>query len=488
MSDAPLGVHLSTRAARRIALAAQGFARPRPALAGTRDVQRVVDTVGVVQIDSVNVVVRSQYLPFFSRLGPYDRALLDRARDVAPRRVVEYWAHEASLVPPSTWPLLDFRMRRAGSDAWGGMRGVARDHPELVAAVLAEVARRGPTDQPRGRGRARPRPAAGARGVGLELVAGQERPRAPVLGRRGVERRAAPASSSGATRCPSGCCRRRCAGRPSTSAARPSEEEAFRRLVEISARAHGVGSEQCLRDYFRLSPEQARPAIASLVSRRHPAAGDGRGLAPAGLPAPRRAAPPTGRPPGPCCRRSTRSSGSATAPGRSSASTSGSRSTCPSSSGCTATTCCPSSSARTSWPGSTSSRTAPPGCCACDGAPGSPAGVQPRTAPSSTTSSRRWPLGCSLQDVGLNRTMRSCPRPCRSLDEQRRIPGPSPTSGCHPCLAHQGLGQAGSSAAEAAAAAPESRLSCPASPGTRSYASMTFWKWSTLIDVGTVRR
>ncbi len=111
---------------------------------GTRDVQRVVDTVGVVQIDSVNVVVRSQYLPFFSRLGPYDRRLVDRARDVAPRRVVEYWAHEASLVPPSTWPLLDFRMRRAREDAWGGMRRVARDHPDLVAAVLDEVDRRGP--------------------------------------------------------------------------------------------------------------------------------------------------------------------------------------------------------------------------------------------------------------------------------------------------------------------------------------------------------
>ncbi|HZB67412.1 MAG TPA: crosslink repair DNA glycosylase YcaQ family protein, partial [Ornithinibacter sp.] len=144
MSEAPSGVHLSNRAARRVALAAQGFARPRPQVPSTRDLQRVIDTVGVVQIDSVNVVCRSHYLPFFSRLGPYDRRLLDRARDAAPRRVVEYWGHEASLVPPSTWPLLDFRMRRALSEAWGGMQRVAQDHPELVAAVLAEVARRGP--------------------------------------------------------------------------------------------------------------------------------------------------------------------------------------------------------------------------------------------------------------------------------------------------------------------------------------------------------
>ncbi|HWO50732.1 MAG TPA: crosslink repair DNA glycosylase YcaQ family protein, partial [Ornithinibacter sp.] len=264
MSEPPPGVHLSTRAARRIALAAQGFARPRPPEPGTRDVQRVVDTVAVVQIDSVNVVVRSQYLPFFSRLGPYDRRLVDRARDVAPRRVVEYWAHEASLVSPSTWPLLDFRMRRAREDAWGGMRRVARDHPDLVAAVLAEVARRGPLT---------------SREVEVALAHDLPRERDEwgwnwSLVKTALEHLfwSGEVSSAGRTTqferryaLPSRVLPPALRGPALDVAARPSEDEAFRRLVEISARAHGVGSEQCLRDYFRLRPEQARPAIAALV-------------------------------------------------------------------------------------------------------------------------------------------------------------------------------------------------------------------------------
>ncbi|AKT51433.1 winged helix-turn-helix domain-containing protein [Arsenicicoccus sp. oral taxon 190] len=253
--------------ARRMALAAQGFARPRPAEVGSRDLTRVLQTVQVVQIDSVNVLTRSHYLPFWSRLGGYDPASLDRLRDRAPRRMVEYWAHEASLVPPSTWPLLGFRMHRALEDGWGGMRRVAADHPELVASVLAEVTARGPLtsreveaalahDVPRSRE---------DWGWNWSLVksalehlfwAGQ----VTSAGRTpGFERRYAALDRV---------LPREVLADAVTAPTTPERDpERFVGLVERSARALGVGSEQCLRDYFRLRPEQARSAIATLVER-----------------------------------------------------------------------------------------------------------------------------------------------------------------------------------------------------------------------------
>lgn len=263
-------VRLSQAQARRIALAAQGFAdpRPEPGQATMRHLQRVIDRVQVVQIDSVNVLSRSHYLPFFSRLGPYDRALLDRARDRAPRRLVEYWAHEASLIPPQTWPLLDFRMQRALSDSWGGMQRVVRQHPELVEAVRDEVVRRGPMtsrqlesalehDLPRERDQW---------GWNWSLVknalehlfwSGQITSAGRTMQ---FERRYAALERV---------LPREVAALAIEPALRPPHEVAFRELMVLAARAHGVGTEQCLRDYFRLKPEQARPALVSLVAEGH---------------------------------------------------------------------------------------------------------------------------------------------------------------------------------------------------------------------------
>src|SRR5215203_6067828 len=133
---------LSTAEARRVALAAQGFAEPRRA--DGRAIRRLFDRVGLIQIDSVNVLSRAHYLPGFARLGPYDREGLDRAAHYAPRRLFEYWGHEASLLPVELHPLLRWRMARAADDAWGGMRRIARDDPGLVGRTLDAVRERGP--------------------------------------------------------------------------------------------------------------------------------------------------------------------------------------------------------------------------------------------------------------------------------------------------------------------------------------------------------
>ena len=135
---------LSAAEARRVALAAQGFADARPARPDGRALRRVLKRVGLLQIDSVNVLARGHYLTLFGRLGPYPLELVDHAAWYAPRRLFEYWGHEASLLPVATQPLLRWRMQRAHDDAWGGMRRVAQDRPELVERVLAEVTERGP--------------------------------------------------------------------------------------------------------------------------------------------------------------------------------------------------------------------------------------------------------------------------------------------------------------------------------------------------------
>src|SRR4051812_29183921 len=130
--------------ARRIALAAQGFADPRPSGAvDSRQLRRVASRLAVVQIDSVNVLSRSHYLPAFSRLGPYPRPAMDALAH--PRRALfEYWAHEASFLPVRLHPYLRWRMAAAEQHAWGSMVRIQRERPGYVAEIEAQVREGGP--------------------------------------------------------------------------------------------------------------------------------------------------------------------------------------------------------------------------------------------------------------------------------------------------------------------------------------------------------
>lgn len=135
---------LSSAQARRLALAAQGFAQARPATPGTRQLNLAVARMGTLQIDSVNVFARSHYMPLFSRLGPYDPALLDRL--VFDRRspYVEYWAHMASFIPASDWELFRFRMDDMRAKYGTKPDGWFSSHRDVVDWVRSELRTRGP--------------------------------------------------------------------------------------------------------------------------------------------------------------------------------------------------------------------------------------------------------------------------------------------------------------------------------------------------------
>jgi len=134
---------LASGEARRIALAAQGFDRPRPRRrVGAPDLRRTIRQIGLLQMDFVNVLVPAHYVVPFSRLGPYPRSLLDEVV-YRGREFTEQWAHEASIVPVETWPLLRHRMdahraRPRGFDSF------MEKNAGYVEQVLAEVRARGP--------------------------------------------------------------------------------------------------------------------------------------------------------------------------------------------------------------------------------------------------------------------------------------------------------------------------------------------------------
>ena len=127
---------LSNAQAKRIALAAQGFADPRPTgRVDRRHLRRVLDRIGLIQIDSVNVLVRSQELPLFARLGPHPRTLIDDAtRD---GELFEYWVHEASLVPTDQYHLYRWRMREPYP--WPGFRRRVQRQGDYIEQVYQRV-------------------------------------------------------------------------------------------------------------------------------------------------------------------------------------------------------------------------------------------------------------------------------------------------------------------------------------------------------------
>ncbi|RWP31384.1 winged helix-turn-helix domain-containing protein [Mesorhizobium sp.] len=245
---------ISLAMARRIALAAQGFADPRPgSTPDRRHLARVLARTGLLQIDSVSAVVRAHYMPLYSRLGPYPLALLDNAAVTRKRKVFEYWAHEASFLPVETYPLMRWRMERAerGEEMYNGLAKWGHERAAYIEDIYREVVERGPIAASA---------LEGQKGSGgwwgwsdakhaFEWLfwAG----RITTASRRGFERlydlpeRVLP---------------------PAILALPvPSPEDAHRELLRISARAHGVATAGDLRDYFRLSPADIKGRIEELV-------------------------------------------------------------------------------------------------------------------------------------------------------------------------------------------------------------------------------
>jgi uncharacterized protein YcaQ len=241
-----------------MALAAQGFA-DRPIRPGTRALDRVSAQLGFFQIDSVNVFARAHYLPLYSRVGPYDPALLDRSFSRAPRRLFEYWAHEASLVRVDLQPALRHRMARAGTKAWGGPLRVARERPDLLARIRTEVGDHGPVT---------------ARELDAALELQEQRDRSDWGWNWSVVKQAleflfyaGEVTSAGRNAAFE---RRydlpeRVLPPAVLAAATPEPAEALRTLVHHAARALGVATEPALRDYFRLQPDETRQAVRELV-------------------------------------------------------------------------------------------------------------------------------------------------------------------------------------------------------------------------------
>jgi uncharacterized protein len=250
-------VRFSAAAARRIALAAQGFPGVRPNSLSRRHFSALLARLGLVQIDSVNVLVRAHYMPFFSRLGPYPMEWLDEAAyHVRKRQLFEYWGHEASLIRLDLLSYLGWRMRKAaaGEGVWRSVRDISKEQPELLHQIETEIRSRGPMS-------------AGQ----LEKVLLGEKRTAGWWGwsdcKRAVEWLFWVGRLTTA--------KRRNFERiydltervfPNFRADEISEAEGHRMLIRVAAKALGIATAGDLREYFRLTPEGSRKGIEELAS------------------------------------------------------------------------------------------------------------------------------------------------------------------------------------------------------------------------------
>jgi uncharacterized protein YcaQ len=256
---------LSAAQARRLALAAQGFGRPRPAgRVDSRHLRRAIDDVGLLQLDSVNVFLRSHYMPLFSRLGSYPRQALDRlawhedgqgqARRARRRDLFEYWGHEASLLPVELQPLLRWRMARADSLAWKGVRRIAAEQPQLLEFVLDEVRERGPLRASDLAAEDRPRR------VGEMWSWSEEKTALEYLFFSGQLCAARRVNFERLYDLPERVLPQAVLDTPT-----PTQEEAQRQLLLIAAKRLGVATEPDLGDYFRLPRTESKARVAELA-------------------------------------------------------------------------------------------------------------------------------------------------------------------------------------------------------------------------------
>lgn len=255
---------ISLAQARRIALAAQGFSGPQPARAPSlRTATAMVQRLGVIQIDAVNVLARAHLMPLFSRFGAYDVGLLDRITAQPPRRLVEAWAHEASFIPVETWPLLAWARQARRENPWHLTAAAMQEYPSIVEHLLELLDEHGPLTAKQAHealvAAERSADTATATGWGswsaakavlhYLFVSGVVTPagRTPQFERRldRTERVLPPEIIAAPT---------------------PAKADAIRGFVEISARALGVATPRELGDYFRLrNKAQVAAAIAELV-------------------------------------------------------------------------------------------------------------------------------------------------------------------------------------------------------------------------------